>query len=132
MAEILRGALLGCGGIGAAHAAAIVRVPDVRLVACVDVVRERAEAFARRFGAESFTDPDHVLHRPDIDFVLVTTANDLHAPLTIAALEAGKHVMVQNPMALNLASCDAMVAAERRSGRKLMVSFFEFFHPAFV
>jgi predicted dehydrogenase len=52
--------------------------------------------------------------------------------LTIQALEAGKHVLVQKPMALTMAEADAMVAAADRSGKQLMVSFFEFFHPAFA
>jgi predicted dehydrogenase len=64
--------------------------------------------------------------------VIVTTANDLHASLTIQVLKAGKHVLVQKPMALSLAEADQMIAAADRSGRQLMVSFFEFFHPAFA
>lgn len=132
MSKTLGAAILGCGGIGTAHAWATTRVPDVKMVACVDPVRERAEAFAKRFGGEAYTDPARALARPDVDFALVTTANDLHAPLTIQALEAGKHVMVQKPMALSLEQCDAMVAAAERTGKKLMVSFFEFYHPAFA
>ena len=61
----------------------------------------------------------------------MTTANNLHAPLTIQALEAGKHVLVQKPMALTLDEADQMIAAADRAGKLLMVSFFEFFHPAF-
>lgn len=132
MSETLGAAILGCGGIGTAHAWAVTRVPNVRMVACVDAIPDRAEAFARRFGGDAYTDPARALERSDVDFVLVTTANDLHAPLTIQALEAGKHVLVQKPMALNLEQCDAMITTAQRSGKKLMVSFFEFFHPAFA
>ncbi len=125
-------AILGCGGIGVPHAWAVTRVPGAQLVACVDVVPERAETFSRRFGGEAYTDPAQAFARSDVEAVLVTTANDQHAPLTIAALDAGKHVLVQKPMALSLSECDAMVAAADRAGKRLMVSFFEFFHPAFA
>ena len=72
-----------------------------------------------------------MLERDDVDAVIVTTANNMHAPLSIQALDAGKHVMVQKPIALTLAQADAMIDAADRSGKQLMVSFFEFFHPAF-
>jgi predicted dehydrogenase len=124
--------LAGCGGIGRSHAAAIAALPEARLVAAVDVDEDRARSFAQRFGADTFaTDLASVLDRDDVDAVIVTTANNLHAPLTIQALDAGKHVMVQKPMALTLAEADAMIAAAEQSGKQLMVSFFEFFHPAF-
>jgi predicted dehydrogenase len=124
--------LAGCGGIGRSHAAAIAALPEARLVATVDVDEDRARAFAERFGAETHaTELAAVLDRDDVDAVVVATANNLHAPLTIQALEAGKHVLVQKPMALTLAEADQMVAAADRSGKQLMVSFFEFFHPAF-
>jgi predicted dehydrogenase len=124
--------LAGCGGIGRCHAAAVAVMPEARLVATVDVDEDRARTFAETFHAETFaTDLADVLARDDVDAVIVATANNLHAPLTIQALEAGKHVMVQKPMALTLAEADEMVAAADRSGRQLMVSFFEFFHPAF-
>jgi len=124
--------LAGCGGIGRSHAAAVAALPEARIVAAVDIDEGRARAFADRFGAETFaTDLAAVLDRDDVDAVIVTTANNLHAPLTIQALDAGKHVMVQKPMALTLAEADAMIAAADRAGKQLMVSFFEFFHPAF-
>jgi predicted dehydrogenase len=124
--------LAGCGGIGRSHAAAIRALPNARLIAAVDIDEERARSFAERFGAETYAiDLGQVLDRDDVDAVVVTTANDLHASLTIQALEAGKHVLVQKPMALSLAEADDMIAAADRSGKQLMVSFFEFFHPAF-
>jgi myo-inositol 2-dehydrogenase/D-chiro-inositol 1-dehydrogenase len=124
--------LVGCGGIGRCHAAAIAALPEARLVATVDIDAERASSFAQRFGAETAdTDLAPLLERDDVDAVVVATANNLHAPLTIQALDTGKHVMVQKPIALTLAEADAMVAAADRSGKQLMVSFFEFFHPAF-
>lgn len=129
----LGAALIGCGSIGRSHAHALAVMPEVRLVAVCDVDESRARDFARRFGAETYyTDVAALLARPDIDFVVNATANHLHAPLSIQALEAGKHVLVQKPMACTLAEAEAMVTAAERTGRTLMVSFFEFFHPAFT
>ena len=131
-AERLGAGIIGCGGIGNAHTWALSVMPEVRLVAVCDVDESRASDFKQRYGAEAaYTDIDAMLGRDDIDFVVNATANNLHAPLSIRALEGGKHVMVQKPMALTLAEADAMVAAADRSGKQLMVSFFEFFHPAF-
>jgi UDP-N-acetyl-2-amino-2-deoxyglucuronate dehydrogenase len=125
-------ALVGCGGIGMSHARAIAALPDAKIAAVVDVDPARAQSFADRFGVPTVsTDLAEILTRDDIVAVINTTANDLHAPLSIQSLEAGKHVMVQKPMALSLAECDAMIAAADASGKQLMVSWFEFFHPAF-
>jgi predicted dehydrogenase len=124
--------LAGCGGIGRSHARAIASLPEARFIGAVDLDAARAADFVAKFGVEeSGTDLGAFLKRSDVQAVVVSTANDLHAPLTIQALDAGKHVMVQKPMALTLAEADAMVAAADRSGKTLMVSFFEFFHPAF-
>jgi UDP-N-acetyl-2-amino-2-deoxyglucuronate dehydrogenase len=125
-------ALAGCGGIANCHAWALAALPEARLVATVDIDEERARAFQVKYGAASWsTDLDEVLRRDDVDAVVVTTANNMHAPLSIKALNAGKHVMVQKPMSLTLAEADEMIAAADRAGKQLMVSFFEFFHPAF-
>ncbi|TAK22810.1 MAG: Gfo/Idh/MocA family oxidoreductase [Chloroflexota bacterium] len=128
----LRAGVIGCGGISNSHTKALSLMPEVNLVAVSDIDESRARAFVEQYGAEhAYTNVDEMLARDDIDFVVNATANNLHAPLSIKALEAGKHVLVQKPMALTLVEADAMIAAEKRSGKKLMVSFFEFFHPAF-
>jgi predicted dehydrogenase len=123
----------GCGGISTPHTYALTQVPNARLVATVDIDEARARDFQQRFGAETYaTDLDAVLGRDDVGAVVITTANDMHAPLTIKALKAGKHVLVQKPMAVNLDLADEMVAAAESAKKTLMVSFFEFFHPAFA
>ncbi|MEA2524390.1 MAG: hypothetical protein QOF73_1617, partial [Thermomicrobiales bacterium] len=113
--------LAGCGGIGNCHAYALSVLPDVRFVGVVDVDEDRARDFARRFGAETYaTDLGELLGRDDVDAVVNATANNLHAPLSIQALDAGKHVMVQKPIALTLDEADAMIAAAERAGKTLM------------
>lgn len=133
MAERIIGvAVVGCGGIAHSHAWALSVMPEARLVAVVDIDEGRARDFAQRYRADAhLTDIDQALRRDDIEGIVITTANDQHAPLAIRALDAGKHVLVQKPMAMTLAEADRMVAAADRSGKTLMVSFFEFFHPAF-
>ncbi len=126
-------AVVGCGGIGNPHTHAITQIPEARLVATVDIDEGRARDFQQRFDAEiSSTDIDAVLQRDDIDAVVITTANDTHAPLSIKALRAGKHVLVQKPMALDLREADEMIAVADQASKKLMVSFFELYHPAFA
>jgi predicted dehydrogenase len=128
----LGGGIIGCGGIGNCHATALTLIPGVRIVGVADIDVGRAKGYAERYHADAYYDnAAALLERKDLDFVIVTTANDLHAPLAIQALEAGKHVMVQKPMALSLAEADAMITASKASGKLLMVSFFELFHPAF-
>lgn len=126
-------AVAGCGGISNCHTYALTQVPEVRLVATVDVDEKRALDFKQRFRAERHaTELDGVLEDPAVDAVVITTANDMHAPLALKALAAGKHVLVQKPMALTLEEADRMIAAAEKAKRKLMVSFYEFFHPAFA
>lgn len=124
--------IAGCGGIARSHARSINNLTGCRIVVAVDVDELRARAFADAFQAESATtDLASALERDDVDAVIIATANDRHAELSIQALDAGKHVMVQKPMALTLAEADRMIAAADRAGKQLMVSFFEFFHPGF-
>jgi predicted dehydrogenase len=130
MTESLGVALVGCGGIANCHAFALTRVPAARLVASVDIDEAAAIDFKERFGFEAHaTDFAAVLARDDVDAVVVATSNRTHALLSLQALRAGKHVMVQKPMAMNQAEAEEMVVAADEAGRKLMVSFFELFLP---
>ncbi|MGO9659709.1 MAG: Gfo/Idh/MocA family protein [Acidimicrobiales bacterium] len=130
MSDKLGVALVGCGGIARCHAFALTRVPQARLVATVDINEAAAIDFKERFGFEEHSASlDQVLDRPDVDAVVITTSNKTHAPLSVQAMRAGKHVMVQKPMAMNLAEAREMVAVADENNVKLMVSFFELFLP---
>lgn len=132
MSEKLRVGLVGCGFIGHPHAKALLRVPNAQLVAVADVNPAAAQAFGAKYGAQAHSDAREMVARPDIDAVLVTTPPNAHPEVAIAALEAGKHVLVQKPLALTLADCDRMIAAARQANRQLMTAFFEMYHPAFA
>ncbi|MBV9848827.1 MAG: Gfo/Idh/MocA family oxidoreductase [Armatimonadetes bacterium] len=116
----LRFALAGCGSIAPTHARALASLTDAALVACTDALPERARAFAAEFGPRPLAWAD-VLADPDIDAVTVCAPSGLHAALGVQALRAGKHVVVEKPMDISLAACDALLAAQRESGRRLAV-----------
>src|SRR4051812_3375704 len=82
-------------------------------------------------GVKTYADVGQLLADPDIDLIDVCTVTDQHAPLTIRALEAGKHVLVEKAIALSPADADAMVTAARKSGRRLMVAHVLQFFPEF-
>lgn len=124
--RILRVGIVGCGGIaGSKHLPALAKSEAVKMVAFCDILPERAQKAAQDFGktgAGVFSDY-HELLTLDLDIVYVLTPNSSHAPITIAALEAGKHVMCEKPMATSTAEARAMLDASRRTGRKLTIGY---------
>lgn len=119
----LRVAVIGCGAIGQhRHIPEAFANPDVELVALCDVNEQRARDVAAKFGGpEVFVDHAAMLKAARADVVIVGTPNALHAPQSIAALDAGAHVLVEKPIATTLDEARAMIAAAERNGRFLMV-----------
>ncbi len=129
----LRFAVIGASGMARAHMRGIAGNPDTELAAVCDIDLEKAKTAAAEFGApEVIADYRALLSRPDIGAVVVVTPDQLHAEMTVAALEAGKHVLCEKPMAMTVAECEAMIAAERRSGKKLMVGQICRYTPGFI
>lgn len=121
----LRVGVIGCGGF-ARNVYISMRPPDARwrVHACSDVDETVAQQFATDSGAEYATpDVDRLLADPAIDAVFIATRHDSHAPLTVAAAEAGKHVLCEKPMALNREECRAITAAVRKAGVKYAVGY---------
>jgi predicted dehydrogenase len=127
----LRWGLIGCGDIAGKRVAAALR--DVSGSTLHGVARARYELaaeFAREFGAsKTYQDWRGLVADPDIDAVYVATPVDLHAEQSIAAAEAGKHVLCEKPMALSVAECDRMIAACRANGVKLGIAYYRRFYP---
>ncbi len=123
MAEKFRFGIIGAGVISAYHAKAIEAHPDGKIVAVADVNRASAELFAAEHGGEAMTDLDTMLRRPDIDAVCVCSPTFLHAGHAIAAIKAGKHVIVEKSMAINLKDATRMIVAARDQNLKLAVIF---------
>ncbi|GFM31268.1 Gfo/Idh/MocA family protein [Novosphingobium sp. PY1] len=95
--------------------------PRIRLTAAFDVRQEAREHFAAQFAAAAFDSVDALLASGDVDAVYIASPHEFHAEQTIAALRAGKHVLVEKPMATGIRDCMAMEAAARSSGRVLVV-----------
>ena len=117
----LRFGIVGPGKVGHVHAAALARVPGARLVAVAGRGRERAEALARSHDARVDEGIDQMIERGGVDAVIICTPHPLHRDQAIAAAEAGLHTVVEKPMALTPADCDAMIAAAAGSGVMLSV-----------
>ena len=127
----LRVAIVGGGFITVrGHIPAIQRHPETELAALVEVNPERGRALAAQFGIPAlFTDYDQMLREVQPDLVIIATPNVFHAPMTIAALDAGAHVLCEKPMALSLADGQAMLAAAHRANRVLTIGLHNRFRP---
>jgi predicted dehydrogenase len=123
--------LIGAGDISRKRIAPALR--DLANCEFVSVSRSRAdlaESFAREFGARKwFADWREQVADPEIDAVYIATPVYLHAEQTIAAAEAGKHVLCEKPMALSAAECDRMIAACSANGVKLGIAYYRRFYP---
>ncbi|MCL2508858.1 MAG: Gfo/Idh/MocA family oxidoreductase [Oscillospiraceae bacterium] len=123
----LKAAIIGTGGISGEHANGYMKNPNVELYALCDIVKERVEEKAAKYNVpleRAFTDKDEMLKAlPEIDVVSVCTWNSAHAECAVAALNAGKHVLCEKPMAMNSAEAAAMMDAAAKAGTLLMIGF---------
>lgn len=125
--------IIGCGGIAnSKHMPSLRKQPDVKLVAFCDIIEERAQKALQDFGAEdakSYTDYKELLKDKSIDIVHVCTPNREHSFITVDALEAGKHVMCEKPMAINGEEAQKMLDAAKRTGKKLTIGYQNRYRP---
>ncbi len=137
--------IIGMGGISGCHLGAYATLADkAHIVACCDIIPERAAGKAKDFtinigsgssadlNAKAYTDYRDLLADPEVQMVDICLPTDLHAEVAIAALQAGKHVLCEKPMALNVAECDQMVTAATASNHFLMVAHCIRFWPEYV
>lgn len=103
--------IIGCGMISDWHANAVLKIPGAKLVGATDVQEKSRTDFAAKFGTEAISTVDGLLSRPDIDVVCICTPSGLHAPLAVRAANAGKHIIVEKPMAISLKEADEMIQA---------------------
>lgn len=128
---MLQVGVLGAGFMGATHARAFAALPGVRLAGIAAATPARAAALAHELGAEPTTDALALATSAQIDALSITLPTDLHLQYALAALRAGKHVLLEKPMGLTLAECDAMIAAARTSRTLLMVAHVLRFWPEY-
>lgn len=118
----LRFGVVGCGAIGPTHAGALQQIADAQLVAVADLIPERAANTAKKFDiSRIYADARDLFADPDLDAVCICTPSGMHAEHAVAALEAGKHVLVEKPMEISLEACNRMIAAAHRAGKVLSV-----------
>jgi predicted dehydrogenase len=129
---VFRWGLIGAGDIARKRVAPAMRdSPASALVAVSRARSELAEPFAREFGARRWHARwQDLVADQDLDGVYIATTVDVHAEQTIAAAEAGKHVLCEKPMAMTAAECDRMIAACRASGVELGIAYYRRFYPA--
>ncbi len=131
----VRVGIIGCGGIANAHMGAYLKQPDVEIVAGCDIVPGRAAAFMKKYGIEDAkTDyKDHTEMLADkslkLDAVSVCTYNCQHEPCTVAALNAGLHVLLEKPMCVTTEEAFSIIEAEKKSGKVLSIGFQPRFDP---
>jgi predicted dehydrogenase len=122
---------IGRSGLGMAKRELIGR-HDVQVVAGFDLIRERAEELSNLFGSKVHTDFQQMRDDPIVELVIVATRSHEHVPMAIQALQAGKHVLVEKPMALSLKEADRLLAVAVKSPGQLFVRHNRRFDPPFL
>jgi predicted dehydrogenase len=126
---VLRVGLIGFGYWGPNYARVVGELEDAELAVVCDAASE-ALALVRARDVRTTTDAADVLAAADVDAVIVATPTTTHHKLALAALQAGKHVLCEKPLAATVAECDELIAAAERSGRILFVGHTFLFNPA--
>jgi UDP-N-acetylglucosamine 3-dehydrogenase len=128
----LRIGVIGLGWFGEIHCDTIVGVPNLELVALCTRKPDRLAELAKKYGVrKTYRDYRDMLADPEIDAVSIVTMWDQHTEPAIAALEAGKHVFLEKPMASTVADCDKIIAASKRSKGILLVGHICRFNPRY-
>jgi predicted dehydrogenase len=123
-------AIIGCGLIGLKRARAL---PGAKLVVCSDKIKEQADSLVAAFpGCDSTADWKSAVQRNDVQVVIVATTHDALVEISLAAVKAGKHVLVEKPAARNVAELDRLIAATKKAGVLVRVGFNHRFHPALL
>jgi len=111
--------VVGAGLIADFHARAMGDIENAKFVACCDVNADRANALAKKYGGKAFDSYEKMLESDEIDIVTIATPSGLHMEPTVAAAEAGKHVICEKPLEITLERIDAMIEAHKKAGTRL-------------
>lgn len=127
----VRIAIIGPSKVAHLHAKAVLQTPDAELVAVYGRTYQKAKDFAQVYTIRAYNDVEEMVLRERVDLCLVCTSHPAHKVPTLAALNAGSHVLVEKPLASTLADCDAMIEAAQRNNRKLgTISQRRFYEPS--
>jgi UDP-N-acetylglucosamine 3-dehydrogenase len=117
--------------MGALHAKVISSLSNAELVAVQDIDEKRAKSLAERFHVDYYSNYDHLLNRKDIDAVVIATPDHLHKDPTVAAAEAGKHILLEKPIATNVVDAQAIINVCKKTNIKLMIAHILRFDPRY-
>jgi len=127
---MIRLALVGCGKLGRVHLQCMTQIPEAEFAAYSDVSEAAAQSCLEEFGGDyATTDTSRILEDDSIDAVYICTRHDSHAPLAIAAAQAGKHILIEKPLALNIEDCEKIAQSVQESGVYLMPAFKMRYYP---
>jgi predicted dehydrogenase len=122
--------IIGCGMISRFHAKAVADLRGAKVVACQDAFPQAADKLAAELGCTAYHNLNALLADPDVDVVTICTPSGLHMEPAVAAAKAGKHIIVEKPLDITLARCDAMIDAARKAGVVLSTIFPSRFHES--
>jgi UDP-N-acetyl-2-amino-2-deoxyglucuronate dehydrogenase len=126
----MRFGILGCGVIGPHHAKAIAGLEEAELALVADEIPDRARELAEEYGCDWTADASELLTGPGVDAVCVCTPSGIHADAAVAALEAGKHVVIEKPLDVTVEAADRLLAVQKATGGKVAVISQHRFDPA--
>ncbi|NLA77138.1 MAG: Gfo/Idh/MocA family oxidoreductase [Clostridiales bacterium] len=121
--ETLKSAIAGCGNIHSCHAEGIEKCENASLYAVCDIIKERADASAKRFGCKAFYSFDELIADGGFDVLHICTPHYLHAQMALEAMAHGKHVLTEKPIAISIEDAEGMIAASKKHGVSLAVNF---------
>ena len=128
--ESLKFALIGCGNLGRVHANCLAQIEGAAFAAYADVSAEAAQACLDEFGGEyAPTDLNRIWNDDGISAVYICTRHDSHAPIAIDAARAGKHILIEKPLALEIENCEKMAQAVEEAGVYMMPAFKMRYYP---
>ncbi|MBW4024803.1 MAG: inositol 2-dehydrogenase [Proteobacteria bacterium] len=128
---MIRFSVLGCGRIGTMHARNLARHPKARLTSVFDVVTKASDAMAAELGVKAAVSVEEVLADPEVDAVLIATSTDTHVDLITAAARAGKAILCEKPIALDMAKVERCWAEIKGLNATVMIGFNRRFDPSF-
>src|ERR1700758_1082292 len=117
----LRTAIVGCGKVGHFHARALANLENSDFVAVCSTSLDRATAFGKQYGVRAFNNVEEMVEGAQVDVVCICTPHPQHAPVAIAALKSGCHVLVEKPLASSLEDCDAILSCAEEHQRTVGV-----------
>jgi len=121
--------IIGAGFWGEKHAQAIAEISNAELVASNRTNKAALDEFTKKYGGRGYTDYKGLLADPQVEAVAIATPHHLHTQIVLEAAKAGKHILLEKPMALNLEECDLILDAVRQAGVTLMVGHTNHFIP---